>query len=265
VTSATRIDIPRKCNVFGVGVTPTTYDAALALVLDAANTHRPLCMTHLAVHGLMEARRDATFNAVLEDFDIVAPDGQPVRHALNLLYKTRIPENCRGPEFIVRVCRGAAQKGVGVYFYGSTSEVVEALKRNLAARYEGLDVVGAEPSLFRPLSDGEMEELAERINGSGCGVAFFGMGCPLQERFVHALKDRVHAVMIANGAAFEMHAGFRKMAPRWMQRLTLEWLYRLMQEPKRLFGRYLATNTAFLAQLALHYTGLKKTPRLGER
>ena len=255
------VALPRKYDIFGVDVSATTYDGALEAVLAANKAGRPTCMTHLAVHGLIEATKIPDFSAIINDFDIVAPDGQPVRHALNLLHHTALPENCRGPQFINPVCQAAANEGIGVYFYGSTTVVVEALQDKLSDRFEGLRIVGAEPSLFRPLTEEEKDALVCRINDSGAGIVFFGLGYPLQERFAHALKDRINAVIICNGAAFEMHAGFKKMAPRWMQRYSIEWVYRMMQEPRRLFGRYLLTNSNFLLKLFLHYTGLKKTRR----
>ena len=241
--------LPKKYDLFGVQVSEASYATELGAVLHAAKTCQALCVTHLAVHGLVEGASDQELQGKLNEFDIVAPDGQGVRHALNLLHKIHLPENCRGPESICRICEGAAAEGVGVYFYGSTQSTVEALAHNLGVRFEGLTVVGAEPSLFRPLTEAEFEDLVGRINASRAGVVFIGLGCPLQEHFAHKLKPRVHAAVICVGAAFDFHAGNKKMAPVWVQKCSLEWLYRLLHEPRRLFKRYLITNSIFVLKL----------------
>jgi exopolysaccharide biosynthesis WecB/TagA/CpsF family protein len=179
-----------------------------------------------------------------------------VRHALNLFYHTHLPENCRGPEFVNRVCKRAAADGVGIYLYGSTPDVVEAMRTNLVAQFPGLRILGAEPSVFRPLTGEEDAELVERVNASGAGIVFVGLGCPLQERFAHAHRGKFQAVQICVGAAFELHAGVKKEAPVWMQRCSLEWLYRLVQEPRRLARRYFITNTTFLTKVLARLIGI---------
>ncbi|HNR31870.1 MAG TPA: WecB/TagA/CpsF family glycosyltransferase [Candidatus Hydrogenedentes bacterium] len=249
---------PVRHNVLGVRVSATTYDAMLDVVLHAARARQSSCVSHLAVHGLVEGSRDPEFRAVLDAFDIVAPDGHPVRHALNLLYHAGLSDRCYGPEFTLRVCEQAAREGIGVYLYGSQPHVVEAMRDALVTRFPGLRVVGCEPSLFRTLTPAEEDALARRVNDSGAGVMFIGLGCPLQERFAHVFKGRITAVMLCVGAAFDFHAGTKKMAPAWMQRHSLEWLYRLLQEPRRLWRRYFIYNSVFLWRLALQYCGLRK-------
>lgn len=249
---------PPRHNVIGVRVSATTYDGLIDAVMGAARDRRSACVSHLAVHGVVEASRDKTFRAMLDDFDAVAPDGHPVRHAPNFLYKTNLADRCYGPEFTLRVCERAAREGVGVYLYGSHAQVVEAMRDNLAARFPGLRIVGCEPSIFRPLTPEEDEALVERVSASGAGVFFVGLGCPLQEKFAWAHKGRIHAVMICVGAAFDFHAGTKKMAPAWMQRHSLEWLYRLLQEPRRLWRRYFVYNSVFLWRLFLQACRIKK-------
>jgi exopolysaccharide biosynthesis WecB/TagA/CpsF family protein len=249
---------PAKYDLFGVNVSAVDYDMALEYVMDAAKARRGMCVTHLAVHGLMEGSANPDLRAKLNGFDIVAPDGQPVRIALNLVYGTTLKDRCYGPEFTLRVCERAAKDGVGVYLYGSREEVVNAMRNNLIAKYPGLNVVAAEPSLFRPLSEEEDADLARRVNDSGAGVVFIGLGCPLQERFGYEHRSKFNAVQICVGAAFDFHAGNKKQAPSWMQRCSLEWLYRLIQEPRRLAKRYFVTNSLFLAKLAARLLGFGK-------
>lgn len=258
--TSTQADIawPVRHNVIGVQVSATNYDEMLGVVMAAAERHQSACVSHLAVHGVVEASRDPAFRTMLDDFDIVAPDGHPVRHALNLMYHSGLADRCYGPEFTLRVCARAAELGVGVYLYGSHTEVVQAMRDNLSARMPALRIVGCEPSIFRALTPEEDAAFVARVNASGAGVVFVGLGCPLQEKFAHAHKGQINAVMICVGAAFDFHAGAKKMAPAWMQRNSLEWLYRLMQEPGRLWKRYFVTNSLFLLRLFLQFTRLRR-------
>ena len=174
---------PHKHDVLGVGISATTYDELLQIVIDAAKAKKSACVTHLAVHGLVTASRDKEMWDVLNEFEAVAPDGMPIRIALNMLHKTQLPDRVYGPEFTLRVCERAAADGIGVYLYGSHSNVVNALREQMIARYPKLDVVGCEPSKFRNLSEAEDRDLVHRINTSGAGLIFLGLGCPLQEKF----------------------------------------------------------------------------------
>ena len=249
---------PRKYKIFGIDVSETSYEQALDAIIKAAKVRRPSCVSHLAVHGLILGSTDPLLKIRLNEFDILAPDGQPVRFALNLLYKTKLQDRCYGPEFMSRVCECAAIEGIGVYLYGSHPHVVKALHDRLTTTYHKLKIVGHEPSAFRPLGKDEDEELVQRINKSRAGIVFIGLGCPLQEKFAYEHRKKIKAVQICVGAAFDFHAGNKKMAPAWMQRHSLEWLFRLLQEPQRLWRRYLFTNSVFLFNLVLQYTGLKK-------
>ena len=252
---------PRKHNILGVGISATTYNELLEVLIDAAKARRAACVSHLAVHGLVTASGDRELWGILNDFECVAPDGMPVKIALNVLYKTQLPDRVYGPEFTLRVCERAAAEGIGVYLYGSYPNVVTALREKMLERYPQLRVVGCEPSIFRPLTEAEDKDLVYRINASGAGVIFLGLGCPLQEKFAHEHKDKIKAVEVCVGAAFDFHSGNKKMAPAWMQRHSLEWLFRLLQEPRRLGCRYFVTNTMFLSKFLLQYAGLRKYTR----
>ena len=249
---------PRKHNVLGVGISATTYDELVESVIEAAKMREPACVSHLAVHGLVIGSRDPVMREILNELEVVAPDGMPVRLALNILYKTQLPDRVYGPEFTLRVCERAAADGIGVYLYGSHPHVVKALYENLLERYPKLSIVGYEPSIFHPLTEAEDKDLVNRINESGAGVVFLGLGCPLQERFAYEHKGKIEAVQICVGAAFDFLSGEKKMAPEWMQRHSLEWFFRLLQEPRRLSCRYFVTNTIFLSRFILQLSGLKK-------
>jgi N-acetylglucosaminyldiphosphoundecaprenol N-acetyl-beta-D-mannosaminyltransferase len=242
---------PRRYDLFGVYVSATNYEETVDVILDAARHHMPAVVSLHAVHALVTASNDPALLEKVNCFQLIAPDGQPVRWALNALYHTGLRDRVYGPELMLRLCRSAAERQVSIYIYGSSPHVLESLVANLRAKYPGLQIAGTESPPFRPLTPGEEEDVARRINDSGAGIVFIGLGCPKQDHFAHAFRDRIHAVQVCVGAAFDFHAGTKPMAPRWMQRSGLEWLYRLCHEPGRLWRRYLVTNTLFLGKFAM--------------
>jgi exopolysaccharide biosynthesis WecB/TagA/CpsF family protein len=241
---------PRKHDLFGVQVSATTYEEAEELVIHAARDRRSAIVTHLPVHGVVTAAQDIEYRRRINRFDMVAPDGQPVRWALNKFHGAGLSDRVYGPELMLRLCRRAASEGIGVYLYGSTPEVVGRLRDKLIERAEGLRVVGAESPPFRALSVDETDAAIGRINESGAGLVFIGLGCPRQDVFAEANRQRIRAVQLCVGAAFDFYAGNKKMAPPWMQKHALEWLFRLTQEPRRLWKRYLVTNSVFVCLAA---------------
>jgi exopolysaccharide biosynthesis WecB/TagA/CpsF family protein len=180
---------------------------------------------------------------------MVAPDGQPVRWALNLLHAARLKDRVYGPELTLRLCAQAAREGVPIYLYGGSPSVIEMLATHLLETYPELIIAGKESPPFRPLTVEESLQVDERINESGAGLVFIGLGCPKQDWFAAEHRDRLQAVQVCVGAAFDFHAGVKSTAPGWMQRNGLEWLFRLLSEPQRLWKRYLVTNTIYLLEL----------------
>ena len=245
-------------SVLGIDVDAVDYDAAIAKIVLAGRERRSLCVTALAVHGVMTGVLDREHNYRLNQFDLVCPDGQPVRWALRHLHGCRLGDRVYGPELTLRVCQEAANQGIGVFLFGTTPETLGRFAERLTAQFEGLRIVGQRASRFRRLSEAERDELAEEINASGAGICFVGLGCPRQEVFVFEMRDRVRMPLIAVGAAFAFHAGLLEQAPAWMQRRGLEWLFRLSREPRRLWRRYLYLTPAFVTLLALQRLGLYK-------
>jgi exopolysaccharide biosynthesis WecB/TagA/CpsF family protein len=233
-----------------MGVSVTTYAEATEVILRAAQRGLPAVVACQAVHAVITATTDPSLLRQVNSFDLVTPDGQPVRWAMNLLHGTRLRERVYGPELMLRLCRGCAAAGISVYLYGGSPAVVEKLHANLERLCPGLRIAGWESPPFRTLTPEEDHAVVERINASGAGLVFLGLGCPKQDRFAYEHRTRIKAVQLCVGAAFDFHAGVKKMAPAWMQRHGLEWLYRLLQEPKRLWKRYLVTNFLFLGKLA---------------
>jgi N-acetylglucosaminyldiphosphoundecaprenol N-acetyl-beta-D-mannosaminyltransferase len=249
-----------KRNVLGVLVDALDYDAAVAKVIAAARARRPFALTALAVHGVMTGVEDPLYNARLNAFDAVVPDGQPVRWALNLLHGAKLRDWVSGPELVSRVLRQMADEGLPVYLYGSTPRTITQLSAVLTRTFPTLRIAGAEPSKFRPARPGEDETIAARIEGSGARLVLVGLGCPRQEVFVHAMRPLLDVPLMAVGAAFDYHAGRVRQAPRWMQRYGLAWLWRLLLEPRRLWQRYLILNPEYLVRLAAQKSRLWNPP-----
>jgi N-acetylglucosaminyldiphosphoundecaprenol N-acetyl-beta-D-mannosaminyltransferase len=250
-----------KHSVLGVLVDATTYADATAEVLAAAREHRPFALTALAVHGVMTGVQDSAHGARLNSFDLVTPDGQPVRWALNSLYGAGLTDRVYGPTLTLEVLRGCAAEGLPVYLYGSTAETLDRLVPKLTGLLPALKIAGVEPSKFRSAQPGEADEIAERVRASGARVVLVGLGCPRQEIFAYAMRPLIDAPLLAVGAAFDYHAGQLRKPPEWMQKRGLEWLWRLGLEPGRLWKRYLLLNPAYLARLTAQKTKLwKATP-----
>lgn len=240
----------RKVDIFGIGISATDYQQACEEIIVAAKERRSYAMSALATHGLIEAAYDSDLRALINRIDLVTPDGQPVRWAMNLLHGTRLKDRVCGPDLTWLVCEAAANAGIGVYLFGSRPETLEKFSTSLRKLLPDIKLVGIQPDRFREATLKEDEADIRRINESGAGIILVGRGCPRQERWVALHRGRVQGAMLAVGAAFDYFAGNLSRAPRWMQKAGLEWFYRLVQEPRRLFGRYLINNTKFLWLLA---------------
>lgn len=245
------VNWPVKRSIFGLLVSPTTYDEAVESIMTAAERRTPAVVSCHAVHALMTFSSDQELCSLANSFEMITPDGQPVRWALNLLHGTRLKGRVYGPELTLRLCQAAELREVPIYLYGGSPSVVEQLVQNLSSKFPGLTIAGYESPPYRELSDQEVGEVCDRINQSGAGLVFIGLGCPKQDIFAHRIREQVNAVQVCVGAAFDFHAGAKSIAPSWMQKTGLEWLYRLIKEPRRLWKRYFVTNSLYLWKLSL--------------
>jgi exopolysaccharide biosynthesis WecB/TagA/CpsF family protein len=246
MTTEKTMSWPGKHDLFGVKATATTYDELVNVVIRAALRGVAGTVDFMSAHGLVAGARDPRFREVLNSFDVVASDGQPVRWALNFFHKAGLPDRVYGPELTTRLCKAAAEQGVPIYLYGGVDDaLLEKLKANLLDKYPALKIAGAESPPFRKLTPEEDAAVVKRVNDSGAGILLIGLGCPKQEVFAYEHRGSIKAVQLCVGAAIDFHAGVKDTAPRWMQKLGLEWLFRLTQEPTRLWKRYLVTNTMF--------------------
>jgi N-acetylglucosaminyldiphosphoundecaprenol N-acetyl-beta-D-mannosaminyltransferase len=263
IVTRTNVEWPHKVDLFGVGYTPTSYDEAVGVICQAAKQRVSAIVSCHAVHAVMTFCTNPEWRDKVNTFDMITPDGQPVRWALNLLYRAGLTDRVYGPELMDQLCRRAALDRIPIYLYGGTPEVLDRLKSQLCGRYPALQIAGAEAPPFRQLSEAEDNAVVQRINHSGAGLVFIGLGCPKQDLFAFDHRSRLSAVQVCVGAAFDFHAGVKPTAPAWMQRHGLEWVFRLSCEPRRLWKRYLVTNSLFVAKLASAITakclGLKRT------
>ena len=194
----------------------------------------------------------------LNELDMVLPDGQPVRWALNLLFHTALTDRVYGPNLMLRLCERAQAMGFSVGLYGNRPDVLEDLRANLLARFPALRLAALTPSRFGRVSREEQGAIARQIAASNTDLLFVSLGCPRQEIWLYENRPLLSMPMVAVGAAFDFHAKRLAQAPQWMQDRGLEWLYRLRQEPRRLWWRYAVLNPVFLGLLALQLLGLRQ-------
>lgn len=247
-----------KKNVLGILVNAINYEAAVSKIIAAASAGKPMSVSALAVHGVMTGVLDRTHRYRLNHLDLVLPDGQPVRWALNLLYHTQLPDRVYGPNAMLQICERAAEEGLSIYLYGSKASVLEALSHNLCQRFPKLIIAGTQPSKFRQVSPQEKQEIVQQIRNSGAAIIFVGLGCPRQEVWAYEYRDDLSMPLIAVGAAFDFHAGTLAKSPEFLSKIGLEWLFRMIKEPKRLWKRYVFLNPLYMWLFLLQALKIKQ-------
>jgi len=243
--------------VLGMRVDATSYDRLVRKAMTWAHKgdSRYVCVG--TVHMVMEAYDDPIYRGIVNSADCVTPDGMPLVWALRLL-GVKGAERVYGPELMPRLLEQAAKEGIPVGFYGGRPDVLERLLSKAKERYPSLKIAYAYSPPFRKLTKEEDEAIVKAINESGARILFVGLGCPKQERWMGEHKGRVRAVMLGVGAAFDFFAGVKPKAPRWMQQMGLEWLFRLMTEPRRLWRRYFRHNPRFVILFLLQLAGIRR-------
>ncbi len=249
-----------KVDVIGVQVDAVDYDAAVSRVISAAIDQRSYRVSALAVHGVMTGVDDPEHLARLNEFDLVTPDGQPVRWAMNWLHRTGLRDRVYGPDLTLAVCRAAVERDLTVYFHGSTPDTLQHLVRRLPTLVPGIRIAGTSPSTFATSTPAELDDLAAGIRATGASICFVGLGCPRQEVFVYENAERLSMPCLAVGAAFDFHAGLAKEPPAWVQRAGLQWAQRLIRSPRRLWRRYVILNPRYAARVAAQRLGRYTAP-----
>lgn len=236
--------------ILGMRVDATSYARAAERIVAwaGAGEARTVCVAN--VHMTMQCVDDGSFRELVNAADLVTPDGMPL---VWMLRRLGIGEATRvyGPTLMLHVCEAAAREGVPIGLYGGTGDALAALGITLAERFPGLRIAYAWAPPFGPLTEREDARVVEAIRASGARILFVGLGCPKQERWMAAHKERLPLVQLGVGAAFAFHAGRVRQAPAWLQDRGLEWLFRLAVEPRRLWRRYLYNNPRFLVLAAL--------------
>lgn len=251
------IDLDKQ-NILGVLVNAIDYEAAVEKIIQAAHQKHPLSATALAVHGVMTGVLDPEHRYRLNHLDLITPDGQPVRWAMAWLWGIKLPDRVYGPTLTLKICERAAQEGLPVYLYGSTTKVLETLTVNLQKKFPKLIIAGQSPSQFRRGNSDDKQAIIQKILSSQAAITLVGLGCPRQEIWAYEYRDHLPMPILAVGAAFDFHAGNLPQAPTNMQRYGLEWAYRLWQEPKRLWKRYLFLNPLYIWYLYLQKLSIQQ-------
>lgn len=239
---------PEQVYVIGVPVSAVTMEAALEFVDGNLAALRGEYICAANVHTTVMAREDGEYLEVQQVAALVLPDGKPLS-VLGRRQTDRPMEKVTGTHFMRCIFTDPRFSGKKHYFYGTDRQTLEQMIRNVRRDYPQLNICGYEPSVFRPLTEAEEEDLARRINGSEADFVWVGIGAPRQELLMNRLRGRVCGVMTGVGGAFQIFAGNVKDAAPWIQNAGLEWLHRLSAEPKRLFKRYVVTNSKFIFYL----------------
>jgi len=239
------LDIP-YVDVLGVKVSAINLPRAVALADNAIRSgiNGYICVT--GVHGVMEAQNDAQFLHILNGAMINTPDGMPMSW-VGWANGFRSMDRVYGPEFMLAMCEISRNRGYRHFLLGGKPGVAQTLKESLEQRFPGLDVVGTYTPPFRQLTSEEESALFQRIREVRPHIVWVGLSTPKQERFMSRYATSLGVpLMVGVGAAFDIHSGQTQDAPRWMKRSGLQWLHRLLQEPKRLGPRYLKNNPRFV-------------------
>jgi len=236
--------------ILNVRVDSTSYNLATRQIIKWAGQKESRYVCIANVHMVMEAYDAPNFRQIVNESDLVTPDGMPLVWVMHRM-GAKGQERVYGPELMLHVAEAAAREGIPVGLYGGTLKTLEKLAANLQNRYPRLQIAYRYSPPFQPLSPEEDWQITNEINRSGALILFVGLGCPKQERWMAKHKEHINAVMLGVGAAFDLHAGVKPQAPSWLQRAGLEWLFRLFIEPRRLWMRYLYHNPRFLVLAGL--------------
>jgi N-acetylglucosaminyldiphosphoundecaprenol N-acetyl-beta-D-mannosaminyltransferase len=240
--------------VLGIPLALTDYEKTLDWIDASVSSETKGYICVAAVHTVVSSQDDPELREAVLNASFTVPDGQPLVWAMNALGHD-MSSRVYGPELMARACERAARTGLRFYLYGGRDQgALVQLALNLRRRYPGVRIVGGYSPPYRDLSAEEEGAIVEEINGSGADVVWVGIGVPKQEKWMARMRDRLGApVLVGVGAAFDFHAGLVPQAPDAVQRLGLEWAFRLAHEPRRLWKRYAHYNPRFVTGFARQY------------
>lgn len=235
----------RKLKVQKADISVGSHNEFMEDVFALSETSNSSYVCFANVHMVVEAYNDSGFRNVLNSAAIAAPDGGPISLFVRYFYGIKQPRIC-GMDYMPIIMEEAENKGKSVFFYGCTEEVLETMVRKANSELPDLRIAGTYSPPFRQLTEQEDDQIVEMINSSKADFVFVALGCPKQENWMHDHQHKIQACMLGVGQAFLVYAGLEKRLPVWMRNLSLEWAYRFIQEPKRLWKRYLITNSFFM-------------------
>jgi N-acetylglucosaminyldiphosphoundecaprenol N-acetyl-beta-D-mannosaminyltransferase len=247
----------KGASVLGSHIDALSWDEAIGTISTWAESRESKYVAICNVHSVVTAMQDPQHKHDLNQADMATCDGMPITWVLRKLGFVD-QQRINGPDLMWKYCEKIEKTGQTVFFYGSTDDNLALLKGQLLATFPKLQIAGMYSPPFRALTDAEDAAVVKNLNDSGAGVVFVGLGCPRQEHWMNEHRGKINAVMIGVGAAFNYHAGTIRRAPLWMQNAGLEWLHRLAADPRRLWKRYLVTNTLFIFSITAQLLGLKK-------
>lgn len=238
--------LPRR-RMLTAHITTAPFQVQVGAIAELARTHTSAYVCCVNAHMTVEAR-DPAFAQVVDSAGLATADGMPVVLGLRLLHGVR-QERVAGNDLMPELLKTAAEQGLSVYLYGGEESTLQKIRERALREYPGLRLVGSWSPPFTPIDAMDFDADAGRINASGAQLIMVSLGCPKQEKWMARMHGRVNGVMLGLGGAFLLYAGIDTRAPAWMRGLSLEWLYRLALEPRRLWKRYLVTNSIFLWML----------------
>ncbi|HEY4149909.1 MAG TPA: WecB/TagA/CpsF family glycosyltransferase [Chitinophagaceae bacterium] len=237
-----------RLKIISLSIDPISFEESVQKVLQLGLARQPSYVCFANVHMTIEAYRDPQFLQQLNNATLVLADGKPLAVACKWLHHQK-QERIAGMDFMPAILEAAGKSDTRVFLFGSTDKTLDALKKKIKEKYPSVVIAGAVSPPFRPLTEAEQQTYIQAINDSGASIVLVSLGCPKQEKWMAAHYKSINAVLLGIGGAFTVTAGLQKRCPKWMQDSGLEWLFRLIQEPRRMFRRYLYTNSLFLILL----------------
>lgn len=245
-----------KLDILGSHISTGSYESFVEEIVGRGKRQESSYVCVANVHMVMEAHKDLEFRKILNEADITTPDGMPLVKGMKMLYG-REQDRVAGMDLMPSLLEEAEARSMSVYFYGSTDEVLGKITERARKEFPQLHIAGAYSPPFRKLSKDEENEIIRNINASEPNLLFVALGCPKQEKWMARHVGKIDACMLGVGGAFPVYAGEQSRAPMWMQKMSLEWLYRLILEPGRLWKRYMVTNSAFIFHFVKRWIGMK--------
>lgn len=240
-----KIQSNKRPSILGMSIDTTSYDEVCQLIINWQANHESKMVCFANVHMVMTAYDSKVFRSMVNQADLVTPDGMPLVWTLRQMgYEDQ--QRVYGPTLTIKLLKLVEEHQIPIGFFGSTQEVINNLKNNIYEKHPNINIVYTYSPPFQDLDDAEMHLISSEINQAGARILFVGLGCPKQEIWMHDNKNSIQAVMLGVGAAFDFIAGNKRQAPHWIQRIGMEWFYRLMTEPKRLWKRYFYNNPRFI-------------------